>query len=62
MGECPPELSYLNNIKGAEVTLTLSDYRKLAAISRDDLILWNEAALQRAEDKAALDAQDRERS
>ena len=59
MGRCPPELGYINALRGAGVTLTLSDYKGLASLNRDDLILWNEAEAQRAEDQAELDKGDK---
>ena len=41
------------------MTLTLGDYKGLASLNRDDLILWNEAEAQRAEDQAELDKGDK---
>ena len=55
MGRCPPELQYINALRGAGVTLTLRDYQGLASLNRDDLVLWNEAEAQRARDDAELD-------
>lgn len=55
MGRCPSELQYINSLRGAGVTLTLKDYQSLASLNRDDLILWNEAEVQRARDDAELD-------
>jgi hypothetical protein len=36
------------------VTLNLSEYVDLAAVNRDDIRLWNEAAAQRQADEAEL--------
>jgi len=54
MGRCPSELQYINAFRGAGVTLTLWDYRSLASLNRDDLVLWNDAEAQRAKDEAEL--------
>ena len=54
MGRCPGELSWVNQLKGAGVQITLADYRTLAALNVEDLILFNEAEAQRAEDAAEL--------
>ena len=54
MGRCPGELEYLNHLKGAGVQISLADYRTLAALDRDDLILWNESEVQRLQDDAEL--------
>ena len=44
----------MNQLKGAGVQITLSDYLTLASLNRDDLVLFNEAEAQRAEDAAEL--------
>ncbi len=54
MGRCPPELQYINALRGAGVTLTLRDYQSLASLNRDDLVLFNEAEAQRARDDEKL--------
>lgn len=54
MGRCPGELEYVNQLKGAGVQISLSDYRTLAALNREDLILFNEAEAQRVQDDAEL--------
>ena len=41
-------------MKGAGVQITLADYRTLAALNVEDMILFNEAEAQRAEDAAEL--------
>ena len=55
MGHCPPELQYINSLRGAGVTLTLKDYQSLASLNRDDLILFNEAEAKKAKDDGELD-------
>lgn len=45
---------YLNNIQGSGVSLTLSDYRDLDALTRDDLVLWREAERQKQDDDYEL--------
>lgn len=57
-GQCPRELSYVNDIKGTGVQFTLQDYRSLAAINRDDLVLFNQAEAQRMKDDAELRKQE----
>ena len=57
MMQCPPELMYVNNLKKAGITLTLSDYKGMAALNRDDIALWNEAEAQRTKDETELQKQ-----
>jgi len=54
MGQCPSELRYCNDLRAAGVTITLADYRGLASINRDDLVLMGEAAARKAEDDITL--------
>jgi len=54
MERCPPELGYINSLKKAGVVINLADYRGLAAINRDDLILWGDAEAQRLQDEQKL--------
>ena len=54
MKQCPPELSYVNDLKRAGVVITLEDYLKLSSLNRDDMVLWNEAEAQRTEDEIEL--------
>jgi hypothetical protein len=58
---CPPELGYINTLKKAGIVLSLSDYREMAALNRDDLALWNEAEYQREADRAELRKQELEK-
>ena len=44
----------MNQLKGAGVQITLADYRTMAALNVEDMILFNEAEAQRAEDAAEL--------
>lgn len=55
----PGNLAYINMMLGAGVQLTLSDYRGLAAINRDDLVDWNMAREQRMKDEVALKDEER---
>ncbi len=45
---------YVNLMKAAGVVLLLGDYVSLAAINRDDLVLWHFAEQQRIEDDNKL--------
>jgi len=54
MKQCPSELRYINNLKRAGIVITLADYRKMASLNRDDLILWNDAEAQRIQDEQEL--------
>ncbi len=56
---CPPELNYINVLKKAGITLTLSDYKSLASLNRDDLVLWSEAENQREVDRIELKKQEK---
>ena len=58
IGRIPPPLAYLYLITTAGVTFTLADYRTMAAINRDDLVLWNEAKIQREKDEAEMAQQN----
>lgn len=51
----------MNQIVLSGVRITLSEYRDLAAINRDDLVLWESARLQRQEDELDLAIKGSER-
>ena len=59
MKQCPPELSYVNDLKRTGITITLEDYLKLSSLNRDDLMLWNTAEAQRIEDEIELRKQEK---
>lgn len=52
---------YVNRIVSAGAVLNLSEYKDLAAINRDDFVLWNEAEAQRKADAIELANQEAKR-
>jgi len=45
---------YVNALASSGVVLNLTEYKDLAAINRDDIVLWNQAEAQRQHDEIEL--------